>query len=104
MIVRAGTTDDYFDPAAPVLADAAYTIVRTSALDVVVDGSGADADDLVGAVDAIAGPDAVVRIVAVEPRPDGTVRVVLVVEDRCAQDVIDTLQQCLSTTSSSGDE
>lgn len=104
VIVRAGTTDDYFDPAAPVLADAAYTIVRTSALDVVVDGSGADADDLVGAVDAIAGPDAVVRIVAVEPRPDGTVRVVLVVEDRCAQDVIDTLQQCLSTTSSSGDE
>ena len=92
-IVRTGTARDFFDPAAPVFASANYTVTRVHTLDVVVVGP-VDERDIAAAVDAIAGPDAVVRVVAVEPRTDGTVSVIVAVEDRHADAVVDRVLQC----------
>lgn len=91
-IVRTGTTDDFFDPAAPVLASANYTVTPVRALEVVADGT-VDVRDIAAAV---ADADTVVRIVGAEPRADGTVSVIVVVEACRVEAVVDRIQQCIT--------
>lgn len=83
-----------FDESAPVTASATYNVTQGTKIVLVIEGSGNDTDTLGDQVrDVLVGasPDTVIRVVDVVQNEDGTVSVVIVVEESRADAVLDVV-------------